>query len=128
MPEKMKFKLLRGSHRVAGATTAEGQRGEGHQFFATDPKNNVIESEVDLVKKFGRDKFKRLGVAAAQDPDEDDGDESDDGEELPAPNDDGLDKLTDPELLKFAEEAGVKTKGKSRDKVIELVRESLVNA
>ena len=126
MPEKMKFKLLRGSHRVAGAMTPEGQRGEGHQFFATDPKNNTIESEVDLVKKFGRDKFKRLGDAAAQDPDEDD--ESDDGTELSAPNDDGLDKLTDPELLKFAEEAGVKTRGKSRDKVIELVRESLVNA
>ena len=126
MPEKMKFKLLRGSHRVAGAMTPEGQRGQGHQFFFNDPKNNVIESDVDLVKKFGREKFKRLG-AKAQDPDEDDGDESDDGIDLSAP-DDGLDQMTDSELQKFAEEAGIKTKGKPREKVIELVRESLVSA
>ena len=64
-----RFKLLRGNHRVAGPTTPEGQRGIGHTYR----QGEVFESDIELDKKFGSDKFKRLkSKLAANDPEEDD--------------------------------------------------------
>ena len=118
-----RFKLLKGNHRVAGLTEANGQRGEGRTYRQGD----TFESDIELDKKFGSEKFKRLkNKLAANDPEEDDDDDASDVDAQA--QDDGLDKMTDAELAQFAKEAGVDIKGKKRDTIVKLVRESLVNA
>lgn len=119
----IRFKLLKGNHRVAGITDANGQRGEGRTYR----QGETFESEIELDRKFGSEKFKRLKTKAAVSDPDDDEDEDDSDVDAQA-QDDGLDAMTDTELNKFAEEAGVKTKGKKRETVIRDIRESLVNA
>ena len=119
-----RFKLLKGNHRVAGLTLANGQRGEGRSYR----QGETFESDVELDKKFGSDKFKRLkNKLAANDPEEDDDDDGESDAEAKA-QDDGLDAMTDAELAQFAKEAGVEIKGKKRETIVRAVRESLVNA
>lgn len=76
----MRFLLLAGSHAEGlGATRVVYGAGQ------------VVESEVDLVKKCGADKFRRLAP----------------GEE-PAGASDGLDSRTHSELQSLADELGVR--------------------
>lgn len=119
----IRFKLLKGNHRVAGKPDpVSGQRGEGRTYRQGD----IVESDVELDKKFGSEKFKRLkNKQSASDPDEED---DNDVEVGPDPQDDGLDAMTDQELAAFAKEAGVEIKGKKRETIVKLVRESMVSA
>lgn len=65
----MKFRLLRGGHRVGPKFDKDGvQIAEGK----THGPNDVIESDTDLVKKFGREKFQRI-EEAVQAAEEDEG-------------------------------------------------------
>lgn len=74
------FKLLHGKHQH-----------QGHIWDAMDPENNIVESEIDLEGRFGRDKFQRL----------------DDNAPIPKKSrndgDDTLASITDDELRAFAE-------------------------
>lgn len=115
-----RFKLLHGNHRVVGPRTPDGQRGEGR----TIRQGEIFESEFELDKKFGADKFKRLKGSAVSDPDEDDEEDTSDV----SSQDDGLDAMTDQELAAYAKEAGIEIKGKKRETIVKLIRESLVNA
>ncbi len=118
-----RFKLLKGNHTIEvrgtepGVVTTQSYR-----------QGEIFESDVELDRKFGSEKFKRLkNKLAANDPDEDE-DEDEESLEALAPQDDGLDKMSDQELATFAKEAGVEIKGKKRETIVKLIRESLVNA
>lgn len=121
-----RFKLLKGNHRVSGPSDpVSGQRGEGRTYR----QGEIFETDVELDKKFGTEKFKRLkNKLAANDPEEEEDDDDDGESDIGVPQDDGLDTMTDQELATFAKEAGVEIKGKKRETIIKLVRESLVNA
>lgn len=125
MPEvkKMRFKVLSGCHRVT-ERGPDGQyvRDESGQIVKkTYRKGDVLESEFDLVKKFGI-KFKKLGK---NDPVED---EEDEDEIVPPADDDGLEAMSDEDLRKFAQDAGVEPGKKSRKTLIEAVRAALAVA
>lgn len=66
----MKFRLLRGGHRIGPKFDGDGNLiAEGK----THGPNDVIESEVDLVERFGREKYQRIEEAVqAADKDEND--------------------------------------------------------
>jgi len=50
----MRFKLLLGRHVQSNA------EGESETFDANDPHRNIVESERDLAREFGREKFRPL--------------------------------------------------------------------
>ena len=52
-----KFKLLRSIHVGTHPKT-----GESHTWRAKDPANNVVETDIDLVARFGHEKFVLLEV------------------------------------------------------------------
>lgn len=49
-----KFKLLRGRH------VEKAQDGGRKTYIANDPKNNIVESRIDLETRFGPKKFQNL--------------------------------------------------------------------
>ncbi|GIW60131.1 MAG: hypothetical protein KatS3mg087_1197 [Patescibacteria group bacterium] len=49
----MKFKLLRGIH-------VQTENGKQVIYEASDPKRNVVESDRDLERLFGSEKFQRI--------------------------------------------------------------------
>lgn len=122
MSEKklMRFKVVSGCHRVV-ERNADGtyKRGEDGQLVKrTYRRGEVIESEFNLVQKFGP-KFKRLGK---YDPEEDDPEEDSD---VTQPEDDGLDAKTDDELRQLAEELELDvSKAKSRKSLLKVIREA----
>ncbi|MCH8044014.1 MAG: hypothetical protein IID44_09885 [Planctomycetes bacterium] len=62
----MRFLPKAGKHRQGKCRLWDRNSGKEsrpdtiHQFVATDPKNNIVESEIDLVERFGRGTFERL--------------------------------------------------------------------
>lgn len=60
------YKLLAGKHRDGKVRLWDRNSGKEsrpdtlHRYDATDPKNNTVESEIDLVERFGREKFELL--------------------------------------------------------------------
>lgn len=92
----MLFRLKRGGHGSGGG---DQQR----RYFWNDPKNNVVETDVDLVKAFGPDKFERLPDRIALTEVIDQTTQS----TVPVSDADGLDGMTTKELRKHAEEMGL---------------------
>lgn len=94
-----RYKLLIGRHVV-----------KGHKaFVATEPGNNVVESDVDLVKKFGADKFQRLEDVPQN--------------LLPNGENDGLDEMTVAKLRQFASDQQIDLgNATKKDEIISILR------
>ena len=54
----MKFRLLVGGHE-------QGKGIDFRRYHAKDPKNNIIETDIDLAAKFGFEKFQKLEESQA---------------------------------------------------------------
>lgn len=70
----MKFKLLRGAHRVGPQHDSKGVMvQEPRTYHAQRDRQPIVESDTDLVKKLGPEKFQRVDESVeATDEDEDD--------------------------------------------------------
>lgn len=110
------FRVLRGSHRVLGVKNQESGRRDGSYSVRV---GGTIESDEDLVAKYGRDKFLRV----------EDGSRDLRSGPQGAPATDGLDKLPMGELRKYADELNLKyEKTVGRDELLRLVRATKVPA
>lgn len=98
----MKFKLLVGWHSGVGPS------GPNHVYKSTEPGNNVVESDIDLVAHCGAEKFAKID------------------QDYPSETNDSLETLTVPELKKFAQNENIDLGNASKkDEIIRAIREAL---
>ncbi len=106
--EKMKFKLLRGSHTSGNQHNGDFKSYHARKVINSDQNldndaTDIIETDKNLAKLFGSDKFQRIY-------------END-------PNSDGLDDMNKDRLLEIAEENEIDLEsGLKKQDIIEAIR------
>lgn len=109
----MKFKLLVGVH--------EDKNG---RYDARDSKRNIVESDHDLVKIFGAEKFRRLGKFVEVDPEDESKVINEDIEV-----NDSFEDMSIAQLRKFAKDEEIELgEAKSKEEIITVLRNATASA